>query len=822
MHTLGIKATLLLAFFAAPAPARSKDAPPQSALDRHWLWSTAYAIPSETTSEESGYFSIVEGKNKRLYIGTAKYGANAYLVEFDPATKQMKVVVDAQKEIGTSAAGFAAQSKIHTRNNVGASGKIYFGTKQGYPKEGEKQSDYPGGYPMVYDPATGQTRVYPIPVAHQGIISITPDESRGIAYISTCADGRPIESAHFLTLNLRTSQYRDLIDAKHIYAFIVLDHLGRAYHPVLGGDIARFDPNTGAVTRFKQTIDGLPPSADTFLAHPESHPINWEVSPDRKTLYAIAMSGNQLYSYDLADAGDVLRGRKLGPLVSGAKATDCRAMCVGPDGAVWAGVAATFPDAGQQLHVVRWRPGDSGPVDLGPIAIGNPDYTTFVDPEGKPKHHHHGVERLKDGTLIPRYVIMGICAASDGVVYLTTLYPFTVHAIRTPKVAGLASVYHVNSHADVILGRMLQTDTLDGKGHSPSIELASLYLDQTPATDIGKPLARAKNIRVCERPADALTLGGAKLAVDGVLLVAEHGQYPKSNVGQTIYPKRRLFSEVLDVFDTSGRVAPVFIDKHLADNWSDAKWIYDEAIKRKIPLMAGSSLPGLWRYPPIDVRKGAKLRQIVVTSYHTLDGYGFHAVEVLQCLAERRQGGETGVSSVQCLTGLDVWKAGTAGVYDKALLDAALSRLKERPLPAGKRIEELVPNPVLFVVDYKDGLRGCVFTLNDAVSEWAAAWRYAEDDALESTLFWTQEVRPFAHFNTLFKSIERMMHTGTPTWPVERTLLTSGILDAELRSKLSGGKRLDTPWLEVVYRSNWNWIEPPPPTSSTISHVLSP
>ena len=131
-----------------------------------------------------------------------------------------------------------------------------------------------------------------------------------------------------------------------------------------------------------------------------------------------------------------------------------------------------------------------------------------------------------------------------------------------------------------------------------------------------------------DRVEGALTLGTGRLAVDGVLLVAEHGDYPKSKTGQTVYPKRRLFSQVLDVFDRSGRVVPVFIDKHLADNWADAKWAYDEARRRKVPMMAGSSLPGLWRYPPADVRRGSRLAQIVVTSYHTLDGYGFHAVEV--------------------------------------------------------------------------------------------------------------------------------------------------------------------------------------------------
>lgn len=102
------------------------------------------------------------------------------------------------------------------------------------------------------------------------------------------------------------------------------------------------------------------------------------------------------------------------------------------------------------------------------------------------------------------------------------------------------------------------------------------------------------------------------------------------------------------------------------------------------------------------------------------------------------------------------------------------------------------------------------------VNEWAVAWRYAEEDAespgqSESTTFWTQEARPFMHFTYLNLGIEKMMHTGRPAWPVERTLLTSGILDAVLRSKRDGGVRLETPWLDVVYRSDWDWKQPPPP-----------
>jgi hypothetical protein len=396
--------------------------------------STAHAIPMELTTEGSGYFSIVEGKNGKIYIGTAKYGFNAYLVEFDPKTKGMKVVVDCMKEIGSTATGFAAQAKIHTRNNVGESGKIYFGTKQGYPKEkeGEKRTDYAGGYPMVYDPATGKTRVYDIPVPQQGIISVTPDESRGIAYISTCSDERPIESTHFMILNLETGKYRDLVDARHMYAFIVVDYLGRAYHPMLGGQIARYDARTDKLEMLGQTIDGQPPMKESHLADENSHPINWEISPDKKTLWAVAMSGNALYSYDLTAEGNTLPGKSHGKLLADVVKTDCRALCVTPSGTVWAGVEGTTENKQSLLRIVSYEPGSAACKDHGPLAVKNPDFTTFVGDDGKQLPWHHGYYKHQDGTLLPRYVIMGICAGTDGTVYATTLAPFTLHEIKSP------------------------------------------------------------------------------------------------------------------------------------------------------------------------------------------------------------------------------------------------------------------------------------------------------------------------------------------------------------------------------------------------------
>jgi hypothetical protein len=414
MRTLTLAAllTAVLSLVAAP----NSPAP-------RWLLGRAYKVPSEYANQESGYFSIVEGQNGRLYLGTAKYGVNAYLIEFDPKAGTMRMVLDVHKTIGSDAKGFAAQAKLHTRNNVGASGKIYVGSKQGYPEKGEQRTDYPGGYVLTYDPATGACEHFGIAKPHHGIISVMPDEQRGVAYVSTCSDDRPIDHTHFMILDLKKRTYRDLGDLEHAYAFIVLDHQGRAYHPIRGGQIARYDPDADKLERLNVTVDGdTPPAAITR----DGAILNWEVAPDRKTLYAIEMTTNQLFAFDLTAAGGTIPGRRLGALLAGAqRKTDCRALCVGPDGTVWAAVTEHGLPEGPTLHLVSYRPGQSAPRDHGPVGIANPDYTKFTDAQGKPLPWHHTVRKAKDGTLHP-WQPMGVCAARDGSVYVMTIAPFTL------------------------------------------------------------------------------------------------------------------------------------------------------------------------------------------------------------------------------------------------------------------------------------------------------------------------------------------------------------------------------------------------------------
>jgi sugar lactone lactonase YvrE len=404
-----------------------------------WLLSTAYKLPSEYTNQESGYFSIIEGHNRRLYIGAAKYGVDAYLLEFDPKAGSTRMVLDVHSVIGSSATGFAAQAKIHTRNNVGASGKIYVGSKQGYPEKGENRDLYRGGYVLTYDPATGRAEHFGIPKAGHGVISVMPDESRGKIYVSTCADSRPIEHSHFVVLDLKTRQYRDLGDLEIPYAFIVLDARGRAYHPKRGGTVVRYDPDADRAEEVRVTVDAS--VAGAFTGSPEASKaqnapatrafskedaiLNWDATRDGKTLYCVEMTTNMLYSFDLTAAGETLPGRSLGKLFPNAPGTDCRATCVGPDGRVWMAVTESRKSGGPLVHLVSYTPGEPAPVDRGPIGIRNPDYVTLTTPDGKTKPHHHTIRKEPDGTLTP-WQPMGVCAAKDGAVYVLTIAPFTL------------------------------------------------------------------------------------------------------------------------------------------------------------------------------------------------------------------------------------------------------------------------------------------------------------------------------------------------------------------------------------------------------------
>jgi hypothetical protein len=384
------------------------------------------------------------------------------------------------------------------------------------------------------------------------------------------------------------------------------------------------------------------------------------------------------------------------------------------------------------------------------------------------------------------------------------------------KVAAVVTEYRKWSHADVIVGKILEGYNYDG-GAGPDLRLVSMYVDQFPPKDMSRDLATKHGFRLCDRIEDALWLGGKELAVDGVLIIGEHGTYRKNDKGQILYPRRRFFEEVARTFEKCDRSVPVFNDKHLAATWADAKWVYDRSRELFVPFLAGSSVPLTWRRPPLRLEKGCALAGAVQVGYGPFEGYGFHALEGLQCMVERRRGGETGVQAVQCVQGEEMWRTLDAGRWSKPLLEAALERVPSHAAGDYRAPTAKTEDAGVFLIEYRDGFRAAVAVLNGWLYEgdggaFTFACQLQDEDKPRSTLFYLQQPDPFGHFAYLVKVIDSMIQTGHAPYPVERTLLTTGILDAVMTSRAENNRRVETPHLAIKYQpADWPFATDPVP-----------
>jgi hypothetical protein len=384
------------------------------------------------------------------------------------------------------------------------------------------------------------------------------------------------------------------------------------------------------------------------------------------------------------------------------------------------------------------------------------------------------------------------------------------------KVAAIVTEYRLHSHADVIIGKILEGFNYDG-GAGPSMQLVSMFVDQFPQGDMSRDLAKRYDFKICPTIEGALTLGASDLAVDGVLSIGEHGQYASNEYGQVLYPRRRFFESIAATFAKCKKSVPVFNDKHLAATWTDAKWMYDKARDLFVPFMAGSSLPVTWRRPSFKLPLGCEIIEAVQIGYGPLEAYGFHALECLQCMVERRKSGESGVRSVRCLQGDEMWQALDQGRWSKPLLEAALE-LVPAHAPGDYRAPTAKSNDAaVYLIEYRDGLKAAVAMLNGWVHEgdggaFVLAAKIKGQDQPVATHFYLQQPDPFAHFAYLVRAIDSMMQTGHAPYPVERTLLTTGILDAIMKSKAKGHGRADTPHLEIKYQpTDWPFATDPVP-----------
>ena len=386
---------------------------------------------------------------------------------------------------------------------------------------------------------------------------------------------------------------------------------------------------------------------------------------------------------------------------------------------------------------------------------------------------------------------------------------------RRPQIAAVVTEYRKYAHAQHICDRFLDGFGWQSHHHRPAMDLVSMYVDQTPEGDLSREREkRFEQLTIYPTVADALTLGGSDLAVDGVLLIGEHGTYESNEKGQRLYPRYELFKEIAAVYRTTGKTAPVFNDKHLSWNWDWAREMYDTSIEMGFAFMAGSSLPITWRTPAVDMPLGSKIEEAVCVAVGGVDSYDFHALETLQCMVERRGGGEVGVRWLEAYRGERFWNAHSEELWSRDLFEAALCRSHtlatarsgfNNPFPNIDELMKLVEDPIAYRYEHLDGLKCTMILANGLVQDFNFAARL---EGCERP-FSTQMYLPMPPARTTLANfftpqsyqVERMFLSGRPSYPLERTLLTTGLTAAGVESLHQEQVKITTPHLNISYQA---------------------
>ncbi len=381
------------------------------------------------------------------------------------------------------------------------------------------------------------------------------------------------------------------------------------------------------------------------------------------------------------------------------------------------------------------------------------------------------------------------------------------------KIAFLGTEVRTHSHAQHFLDRLTLGYAWGGKWQVPRVEVAAVFIDQFPEGDLARGRIKRHKLKQFPTIAEALTLGGDKLAVDGVVIIGEHGKYPDNEMGQKLYPRYEWFKEVVKVFESSGRAVPVFNDKHLSTTWARCKEMVDESKRLGFPFLAGSSLPVTWRLPAIEMPHGAPLVESVCVAYGGVDSYDFHALETAQCMSERRKGGEAGIESVHAARGSKAWELLAASDRDntRRLVVAALTRSHTLPVKEGyvedsisiEWAQRMFPNPVVYFIEHRGGFRTTTMLTN--IQDFNYAGLRSDTGEIISCQMYLPMPNHSAttadFFNPLVRHIETMVLENRAPYPVERTLLTSGMTLAAVASLYRGQTPVKTPEMKVVYEA---------------------
>ncbi len=376
----------------------------------------------------------------------------------------------------------------------------------------------------------------------------------------------------------------------------------------------------------------------------------------------------------------------------------------------------------------------------------------------------------------------------------------TPAAEKRLKVAAVFTEFTYRSHAHVLLENFLEPYYFNGRRTDPGCDVVAFYGDQFPACrDLAGAVAKAYHIPIYPTIAGALCAGGKELAVDAVLSIGEHGNYPVNSKGQREYPRRRFFDEIVVVFRRSGRAVPVFNDKHLSYRWDWARGMYDTAREMKIPLMAGSSVPLAQRVPPVEIPPGSKILEAVSVHGGGLDSYDFHALEVLQCSSACRRCRPSGPEpAARRGSGRAAPRAGSGRAAPGSAAGPCGPARRPGPLAEGPGTTGRRP-------PHARGRRrpgtapGRRSSRRRPAPPPSFACRLAGAARPLATGFYVGPWQNRSLFKALAHAVQAHFRLGAPPYPVERTLLTTGLVAAGVESHFLGDLPYATPQLAITY-----------------------
>jgi len=368
------------------------------------------------------------------------------------------------------------------------------------------------------------------------------------------------------------------------------------------------------------------------------------------------------------------------------------------------------------------------------------------------------------------------------------------------SIAFISTVCFHISHCDVMLSRWnIPLPGDDAWGWTkPDVKAVSLYVAQHPANDISGRVADSQGVTIYPDIESALTLGTDAVAVDGVALIAEHGDYPDDERGAKLYPRKEMFDEIIRVLDASGKRIPIFCDKHLSWNPQWAREMVEACRVRGIPFFGGSTMSFTDFDPAISPGVLDTAEEAFSIFFDGEEIYGFHSIEGALSFLEQREGGESGIRAMRVLKGDAAFAALNSTPRTKKLFRDALAAAGA---DADTVPREKYERPVFITFEHADGLVSHHFHVFGVLKKFSIAVRGKNGEVTAGRSVNGPADTHYAHFAILDRMVERLVHTGVAPAPIERTLLATCALARVMDLLHLGGNDqfVETPDLLIPY-----------------------